>query len=1395
MRNNGHTVDNHSNRTVGAPNAATLRRQKIERRRRQMWFDCDCARQTVLFHETSSLPRAFGSGSRGKRGKRRKVGCRIICIFLVNRYKHDSSWMSLFEANSSSDRGGGIANAAATSGGNGTFHGPTGEQTGGASRRLNAAGLSIDMSGMHGAGIVGSGGVRTTNNLATGPAGVSITNAPTSGGGMEAGAVTGKGNGTVVGIGAVKNAASGTVMTGVSIGNISQTISSVSRARSERNGPVRGDATGSPLLVIGGPPDSRKNGTSTKGANGVEVGSTPLGTGSVGSVSNAGGSRTIARNNSAATGAAPSSVSAGGLSGISATGAAGIVSTTGNIVSSTGLSGSNTHSPGGASIESGSGLRNTAVGVVGSGSSTVVNTTSLLGSRLGINNGGLSNESVRNGGSTTVRGTERYSALGGGTVSTNGAGQGIGSFGRGVAASSGTAFPGSKGAMNATAREGGVRSHGGVGSSTRGIGNGGGSNVHSNQEGTSVSGGTVNSNGGSASVAGGSAGNTGMETRRATLSTAVSRVAATTATESRRVLTVVAPGGAASSVTGSLVEGSKSNGAVVSGTGMSAGLTGNSTVLSGINGVPPSASSSPVLTGSAGAASNDTGISVHSAGNGGIGIGRKEFPQETGGLPNSGSEAAGGATAAVSSSIDGSRVLGAGTSGVRSSVGLLNSAGVPSGSTLILASPTSTITTSVVSGIVSPGSRVAGSGSAGNHGIATINTGLPNGRANTPVISVVGSSAGASNVGVGGVANNVSRVTIAGVGIIEGSTGGGGTGVVTGHASSASEGVRIGPVGNPDSGIGNAGSSGGSATVPDTSAVESSAGQGSMAVSGASGRGNIPAAAGTTGSSAIGSVTAGLPNARVSSPLVTTLAGGGMSRVTIRHEEGVGAGFSSNRGIATPTDRLASGGANGAASAGSGGTGKENEVGGEASSTLGTTNYGVAGRPTDLRVSGGSEAAGGVSSSPGVEIGNVSAGTSNGSISTGVPGGNSLPSSIDKVPVVREENGAALGTMGSTSSVGVGPASGVTASTETVAGGSHGSTARPSGVVLPGSGAGAPTGSVSGAVSGGVVGVYRGGEASSTLGTTNNGVAGHPTDLRVSGGSEAAGGVSSSPGVEMGNVSAGTSNGSISTGVPGGNSLPSSIDKVPGVREENGAALGTMGSTSSVGAGPASGVTASTETVTGGSHGSTARPSGVALPGTGAGAPTGSVSGAVSGGVVGVYGGLPGSASRNTNAGSSEERTRPSLSTSSPEAGIGSAGSGAGREVGAPVVLSAGRNEVSSGSPGNRYGADSGGGEGLGAGSISNGMPFSFGGENGGRANGFGSTGGGMSGGTWSPLGGAYNNMGLGYGSSRFAGGFGSMAGMQPYGGGNFGMGGVYPVRAAPRRNIEIYDDDIFFQD
>ncbi|XP_075542564.1 uncharacterized protein LOC142576350 [Dermacentor variabilis] len=1248
QRNNGHAVYTRLNKTAGAPSAATLRRQKIERRRRQMWFDCDCASQTVLHSDTSSLPRAFGSGSRGKRGKRRKVGCRIICIFLVNRYKHDSSWISLFEANSSSDRGGVIANASTRSGGNGTFHGPTGGQTAGVSRRLSAAGLSAHMSGMHGAGIVGSGGIRTTNNLATGPAGVSVTNAATSGGGMKASAVARKGNGTVVGIGTVKNAVSVTVMAGASVGNISHTISSVSGAGSERNRLVGGDATGSPVVVVGGPPDTRKNGISSKGTNGVEVGSMHLGTGSAGIVGNAGRSRTIAGNNSAATGGAPSSVSARGVSGSSVTGAAGIVSTNGNTVSSTDLSGSKTHSPGGASVENDSGVRNTGVGVVGSGASTVVNTTSLPGSALGINSGGLSHESVPNHGSNVVRGAARSTVIGGGTVSTNGSGQGVGSFGRGVAASGEPAFPVSKGAMNAKAMEGGMGSQGGVGSNSRGISNGGGSNVHGNQGGISASGGIVNSTGGNAAVAGSSAGITGMETIRTTLSTTGSSVSATTVTESRRVLTAVSPAGAASGVTGSLVKGGETSGAVSSGTGRSPGVTESSTVLSGTNGAPNSASSSTVPSGGTGAAGNGTGIDIHSVGSGRIGSVSNEFPRKRGGLPDSGSEAVEGATAAVSTSFSSSRVLGAGASTVSSSAGLLHSTGVPSGTTLRPGnngSQTGTIATSVLSGNLSPGSDVAGTGSAGNHGIVTITNGLPNGRASTPLISIVGSRSGASNVGVGGVSNNVSHVTIGGGGNNEGSTGGGGTDVLTGHASSASDRVRIGSVGNPDSGIGKPGSSGGSSTVSHTSGVESSAGQGNMAVGGAGGADNIPAAAGRAGSSATGSVTGGLSHGSVGSPGVSTLAGSGLSSVTTGHEEEVGAGSSTNRGSATPTDRLAIRGANIAASAGAGRTATENEVGGEASTTLGMRNNGVAGRPPNLPASGGREAVGGVPSNTGVEMGNVSVGTSNASITNGVPGGNSLPSGIDIVPVVGGGNGAAGGAMGSTSSAGVGPVSGVTASTEAV---------------------------------------------------------------------------------------------------------------------------------------------------TDGLHGPIAGASGVALLGTGVGEPRGSMSGAVSGGVVGVHGGFLGSASRDTNAGSSDESARPSLSTSSPGAGIGSGGNGIGREVGAPVgVLSAGRNEGSSGS----HGTDSGGGEGLGAGPFSNGVPFRFGGENGGTVNGFGNTGGGMSGGTWNPLSGAYNNMGVGYGNSRFAGGFGNMAGMQPYGGGNFGMGGVYPVRGPPRRNIEIYDDDIFFQD
>ncbi|XP_075542570.1 uncharacterized protein LOC142576354 isoform X2 [Dermacentor variabilis] len=892
QRNNSYAVYTHLNRTAGAPNTAASKRQRLERRRRQMWFDCECASRKGLFRDTSTSQGVFGSGSRGRTGKRRKVGCTIICMFLIARYKRDKSWLSLFEANSSSTGSGGIANASAASGGNGGLH---------------------------------------------------------------------------------------------------------------------------------------------------------------------------------------------GLSGSSATGSTGFGSTSVSVLSSTGLSGSNTHNPDGANVESGGGVRNTAIGV-GSGSSTGVNNTSLTGSRLRISNGGLSNESVRNPDPSATTGTGSLSDAAGGAVSTTAAGDGIGSSGssRGVAAIGGSAVPGSEGATIAIAGGGGIGINTDTGSNHRS--NGGRSNAPSNEPGTSASGGTPNGTGigGSATVPGSSTGNSGTEAISTRLSTPGSGVSSTAAAESGRVLTILSPGGAISGVTGSLREGGESNGAIVSGSGMSRGSTGSGTVSSSISGTSNGASSRAVLSEGIGAGGNDAGIGVHSVGNGRIETTSNGFTRESGTPLSFGTVAVGGAAGTFSSSVGSNRALGTDTSSLSSSVGVLHSRGAPSSSPPTSgnnASSTDTIRTSVVTGAVSPGSEAVGVGSRGNDGIGISNTGLPGGSWGVPVRNVVGGGAGTGIASVGGVGNIPSAVFIAGAGNIAGSTDGGTTGIVSGHVSGASEGVRVGSVGNPGREIGNSGSSGESTALPHLTGEASGAGLGHVALSGAGGGFNILAPAATAGSSGPTAARGGISNGSAGSASVSALASGGTNSAITGHEEGVGVGSLSNRGIATPTNRLASGVANSAALAGSGGAARETRL---------------------------------------------------------------------------------------------------------------------------------------------------------------------------------------------------------------------------------------------------------------------------------------------------------------------------------PGAGIGSAGSGGGREVGAHTAGISGSviNDGSRGPHGSSYWAGIGGGEGLGAGSLSYGMgPFSFGGTNGGTATGFHNTGGGMNGGTWNSLSGAHNSMGIGYASSRFARGFGSTAGIQPYGGRNIEMGGVYLGSAPPRRNIEIYEDDIFFQD
>ncbi|XP_049271349.1 uncharacterized transmembrane protein DDB_G0289901 [Rhipicephalus sanguineus] len=219
----------------GSEKPKISRRQRIEERRRQMWAGCDCANMRGLFIDMSYPRSALSIGRSGRRGRRCKVGCRVICIFLINRYKHDPKWANLFEA------------AIGTSPGGNTGNNTISNQTGTTTSRINAVGPNSGSRfvGVNGSGSIGSAGTGLTSNQPTGPPpaagahnGASVINA---GGGSGGGSTTSENTGSKNvgsastsingGTSAIASTTSGVMTIGVSSGGNGQNGSS-------RNGPV-----------------------------------------------------------------------------------------------------------------------------------------------------------------------------------------------------------------------------------------------------------------------------------------------------------------------------------------------------------------------------------------------------------------------------------------------------------------------------------------------------------------------------------------------------------------------------------------------------------------------------------------------------------------------------------------------------------------------------------------------------------------------------------------------------------------------------------------------------------------------------------------------------------------------------------------------------------------------------------------------------------------------------------------------------------------------------------------------------------------------------------------------------------------------------------------------------
>uniref|UniRef100_A0A131Z4H5 Glycine rich superfamily member n=1 Tax=Rhipicephalus appendiculatus TaxID=34631 RepID=A0A131Z4H5_RHIAP len=183
----------------GSKNPKTSRRERIELRRRQMWSRCDCASMRGLFIDMSYSLSGLGIGRSGKRGRRRKVGCRVICFFLINKYKHDRNWASLFEARFSTAGSGKFENATGIySGQNRGDHSISSNRTDATTSTVTATIRNPQSPGarVNGSGLIGSGRTELTNNLASRSGAPGALNGAT---GINAGGATAGGYNTSAG--------------------------------------------------------------------------------------------------------------------------------------------------------------------------------------------------------------------------------------------------------------------------------------------------------------------------------------------------------------------------------------------------------------------------------------------------------------------------------------------------------------------------------------------------------------------------------------------------------------------------------------------------------------------------------------------------------------------------------------------------------------------------------------------------------------------------------------------------------------------------------------------------------------------------------------------------------------------------------------------------------------------------------------------------------------------------------------------------------------------------------------------------------------------------------------------------------------------------------------------
>nr|XP_037291836.1 mucin-19-like [Rhipicephalus microplus] len=187
----------------GSEKPKTSRTEQIERRRRHMWKRCDCASMRGLFIDISYVVSGLRLGRRGKRERRRKVGCRVICLFLINKYKHDPKWTSLFEARFSPPSSVQLANAtAALPEGNTGGVNISSNQRGSTTNKTSAVGLITVTSirGVNDPSSIGSTGTRLTNNQTSGSSATGVlTVVPgnKAGSGVSGSSNTGAGTGSL----------------------------------------------------------------------------------------------------------------------------------------------------------------------------------------------------------------------------------------------------------------------------------------------------------------------------------------------------------------------------------------------------------------------------------------------------------------------------------------------------------------------------------------------------------------------------------------------------------------------------------------------------------------------------------------------------------------------------------------------------------------------------------------------------------------------------------------------------------------------------------------------------------------------------------------------------------------------------------------------------------------------------------------------------------------------------------------------------------------------------------------------------------------------------------------------------------------------------------------------